>query len=55
MGASLGNLIAGLAAAQMEEFALTSLFGAVAGIVIGSGVLFIIFKGPMRKMQCGVE
>ena len=55
MGASLGNLIAGLAAAQMEDFELTKLFGAVAGIVIGSGILFIIFKGPMRKMQCGVE
>jgi POT family proton-dependent oligopeptide transporter len=55
MGASLGNLIAGLAAAQMENFELTQLFGSVAGIVIGSGILFIIFKAPIHKLTAGVE
>jgi len=55
MGASLGNLIAGLAAAQMENMPLTQLFGTVAAIVIGSGLLFILFKGPLYKLQGGVD
>jgi len=55
MGTSLGNLIAGLAAAQMETMPLTQLFGTVAAIVIGSGLLFVLFKGPIRKLQGGVE
>ena len=55
MGASLGNLIAGLAAAQMETMALPRLFGTVAAIVLASGFLFVLFKGPIRKLQGGVE
>jgi len=55
MGASLGNLIAGLAAAEMENFELTQLFGSVAGIVIGAGILFVLFKGPVHRLAQGVK
>jgi POT family proton-dependent oligopeptide transporter len=55
MGASLGNLIAGLAAGQMENLPLTQLFSIVAGVSIGSGILFFLFKGPIRSLQGGVE
>lgn len=55
MGAALGNLIAGLAAGQMEAFPLPVLFGTVAAIVIGSGLLFVLFKGPMTRLSAGVE
>ncbi len=55
MGASLGNLIAGLVAGQMETLPLTQLFGAVAGIVIGSGILFVLFKGLIHKLTAGIE
>jgi POT family proton-dependent oligopeptide transporter len=55
MGAALGNLIAGLAAGQMEAFPLPILFGTVAGIAIGSGILFVLLKGPITKLSVGVE
>jgi POT family proton-dependent oligopeptide transporter len=55
MGASLGNLIAGLAAGQMENMPLPQLFNTVAAVSIGSGILFFLFKGPIRKLQGGVE
>lgn len=55
MGAALGNLIAGLAAGQMEAFPLPVLFGTVAAVVIGSGLLFVLFKGPMTRLSAGVE
>jgi POT family proton-dependent oligopeptide transporter len=55
MGASLGNLIAGLAAAQTETMAETQLFSTVAAVAIGSGILFILFKVPIRRLQGGVE
>ncbi len=55
MGSSLGNLIAGLVAGQMETLPLTQIFGAVAGIVIGSGILYILFKGPIHKLTEGIE
>jgi POT family proton-dependent oligopeptide transporter len=55
MGTSLGNLIAGLAAGQMENMPLTQLFNTVAGVVLGAGILFIVFKGPVRRLQGGIE
>ena len=55
MGAALGNLIAGLAAGQMESFPLPVLFGTVAAIVVGSGLLFILFKGPITKLAVGIK
>ncbi len=55
MGAALGNLVAGLVAGQIETLPLTQLFGTVAAIVIGSGILFILFKGPITKLAEGVE
>lgn len=55
MGTALGNLIAGLLAGQMETFPLVQLFGMVAAIVIGAGILFILFKGPVQKLTVGVD
>jgi POT family proton-dependent oligopeptide transporter len=55
MGAALGNLIAGLVAGQMESLPLTQLFGTVAAIVIGSGILFVLLKGPIHRLTAGVD
>jgi len=55
MGTSLGNLIAGLVAGQMETLPVTQLFGAVATIVIAAGFLFLLFKGPIHRLTEGVE
>lgn len=55
MGAALGNLIAGLLAGQMETLPLVQLFGTVAAIVIGAGLIFILFKGPVQKLTVGVD
>lgn len=55
MGAALGNLVAGLVAGQMENLPLTQLFGTVAAIVIGSGLLFVLFKGPIKKLTVGID
>ena len=55
MGAALGNLIAGLVAGQMESLPLVQLFGTVAAIVIGSGILYVLFKGPIHKLTEGID
>lgn len=55
MGASLGNLVAGLVAGQMETLPLVQLFGTVAAVVIGSGILFVLFKGPIKTLTVGVN
>ena len=55
MGTSLGNLIAGLVAGQMETLPVTRLFGAVATIVIAAGFLFLLFKEPIHRLTEGVE
>ncbi len=55
MGASLGNLVAGLVAGQMETLPLVQLFGTVAAVVIGSGILFVLFKGPIKTLTMGVD
>jgi len=55
MGAALGNLIAGLVAGQMATLPLVQLFGTVAALVIGSGILFILFKGPIQRLSPGVD
>jgi POT family proton-dependent oligopeptide transporter len=62
MGAALGNVVAGLIAGEMDPTALAadpgrlvSLFSTVAMFVIGSGILFFLFKGPIKKLAEGVE
>ncbi len=55
MGAALGNLIAGLVAGYIEALPLVELFGTVAAIVIGSGVLFLLFARPFNKLAVGVK
>ena len=55
MGTALGNLIAGLLAGQMDTLPLVQLFGMVAATVIGAGILFILFKGPVQRLTVGVD
>ncbi|RMG60994.1 MAG: peptide MFS transporter [Calditrichaeota bacterium] len=50
MGSALGNLIAGLLAGQFEKLPLPELFGAVALITAGSGLLFLLFSRLIQKM-----
>ena len=44
MGAALGNLVAGLVAGRIETLPAEQLFTVVASIVIGSGLLFLLFS-----------
>ncbi len=53
MGSALGNLIAGLVGGQFETLPLTGLFAAVAMVSIGSGLLFLVFSKPIRKLIGG--
>jgi len=55
MGTALGNLIAGLVAGQFESLPLVQLFGAVAALAIGSGLFFLVFKGPISRLAGGVR
>ena len=50
MGAALGNLIAGLVAGQFETLPLPELFGSVAYISLGAGVVFLLFTPLIKKL-----
>jgi POT family proton-dependent oligopeptide transporter len=50
MGSALGNLIAGLVAGRIETSPLPELFGTVAVISIGAGVLYLIFTPLIKKL-----
>lgn len=55
MGSALGNLIAGLVGGQFEALPLNQLFITVAVITGGSGLLFLIFAKPIRKLIAGAD
>jgi len=55
MGSALGNLIAGLVAGQFEKLPLVELFGTVAFIAIGAGILFFIMTPVLRKLTGGIK
>ncbi|QRN96089.1 peptide MFS transporter [Archangium violaceum] len=55
MSMSLGNLIAGRVAGQFEAMPLPQLFGAVAAVAIGAGLVLAVFVRPLRRMMGGVH
>lgn len=55
VGAALGNLIAGLVAGFIEDMPQTELFMTVALIVMGSGVIFLLFAKPIGRLTHGVK
>jgi POT family proton-dependent oligopeptide transporter len=55
MSMALGNLIAGRVAGQFESMPLPQLFGAVAGVAIGAGLVLALFVRPLRRMMGGVH
>jgi POT family proton-dependent oligopeptide transporter len=55
MGAALGNLIAGLVAGRIENLPIHQLFGTVAAISIGSGLLFVVLAPLMRRWAGNVR
>ena len=55
MGTALGNLIAGLVAGQFERLPLVQLFGAVGALAIGSGLIFLVLKGPISRLAGDVH
>ncbi len=55
VGAALGNLIAGLVAGFIEDLPQDQLFATVAAIVIGTGVVFLIFARPINRMTHGIK
>jgi len=55
MGSALGNLIAGLVAGQFETLPLPELFGNVAYVSLGAGLLFLLFAPLMGKLTGGIK
>jgi POT family proton-dependent oligopeptide transporter len=55
MGAALGNLFAGLVGGYIETMPMPNLFGTVAGISIGAGLLFLLFSPLINRMAHGVK
>ncbi|RKZ18291.1 MFS transporter [bacterium] len=55
VGAAIGNLIAGLVAGYIDELPHDQLFTAVALIVIGTGLIFLLLAKPIGKMTHGIK
>jgi POT family proton-dependent oligopeptide transporter len=55
MSMALGNIIAGRVAGQFEKMTLEQLFGTVAAIAIGAGLILALFVRPIRRMMGGVH
>ncbi|MGH7505544.1 MAG: peptide MFS transporter, partial [Longimicrobiales bacterium] len=55
IGASLGNLFAGLVAGRLETLAPAALFGNVAIIVGVAGIVALLVSPAVRKLTAGVE
>jgi len=55
MGAALGNLVAGLIASRIESLPPQQLFTVVASIVVGAGLLFVLFAPVINRMTHGVK
>ena len=55
MAAALGNLLAGLVAGLIERLPLPQLFGTVALIVVGMGLLVLSISRPVGRLTGGVK
>ena len=55
MGSALGNLVAGLVAGRIETLPPEQLFAVVASIVVGAGVLFLLFAPLINRLTHGVK
>ena len=55
IGAALGNLIAGLVAARLEELPYATLFSTVAIIIGVTGVIAVLVSPGVKKLMGGVE
>lgn len=55
MGAALGNLVAGLVSSRIESLPPEQLFTVVASIVVGAGLLFMLFSRVINRMTHGIK
>ena len=55
IAAALGNLIAGLVAARLEELPYVTLFSTVAMILGVTGLIALVVSPGVKKLMCGVE
>ena len=55
MGSALGNLAAGLVAGYFETMPLVRLFGTVAAVVVGGGLVYLVFSRPIKSLAPGLE
>jgi POT family proton-dependent oligopeptide transporter len=55
LGAATGNFFAGIVGGMFEAMPLPNLFGNVAMIVIGAGLLFLIFSRPIQRLIGNVK
>jgi POT family proton-dependent oligopeptide transporter len=52
---AFGNLVAGFAAGMFDRIPLVELFGIVAAITIGAGVLLMLLVRPIKRLMGGVK
>ncbi|HVT60628.1 MAG TPA: peptide MFS transporter [Thermoanaerobaculia bacterium] len=52
---SLGNLLAGQVAGRFDSVPLFQIFGAVAAVTAGAGLLMLLLVRPMRNLMQGAE
>ncbi|MEZ4415763.1 MAG: peptide MFS transporter [Gemmatimonadota bacterium] len=55
MGTSLGNLIAGMAAGQLESLSPPTLFTTVGAIAAGAGLVYFVFHRPIKHLGPDVK
>ncbi|MFL6196256.1 MAG: peptide MFS transporter [Thermoanaerobaculia bacterium] len=55
MSVALGNLMAGLVAGRFESLPLPQLFGTVASITAGAGLILFVLVKPIRNLMTGVK
>ena len=55
MALSLGNLIGGLIAGRLGDLSKVELFGTVAAIAAGVGLVFLVLARPMNRLAAGVR
>ncbi len=55
MGAALGNLVAGLVAGRIENLPPEQLFTVVASIVVGAGLIFVLFAPLINRLTHGIK
>jgi POT family proton-dependent oligopeptide transporter len=52
---SAGNKLSGYIASLSASIPITTLFGAIAALTLGAGLVLFLFIGPIRRLMGGVH